>query len=239
MYFRPLPVLTLFAIPALALLLWLGAWQLGRAEWKQGLIDDFERAAAASALSLDDALCGSDADPTGKVVAIEGGDGLQIRVFGQNSAGQAGWRLFQALHPVCYSASGGVLVETGFDPLLIGGGPPYIAPAVAADAADKHIVQPWPGRSAFAIDNAPERNEWHWFDGPAISRFLSNGPIDQRYILTKFDGMPAHLVRTPPATHIGYAVTWFGMAIALVVIYGIFHARAGRLRFGRQDSGQA
>lgn len=238
MHFRPLPVLTLLAIPSLAALLWLGAWQLSRAQWKEGLIADFERAAAAAPASLDDALCGPDHSPIANVVTIGRAEGLQLRVFGQNSAGQPGWRLFQAVHPACYSATGGVLAETGFEPLLIGEGP-YTAPAARADAVGKFIVERWPERPAFAPENAPQRNEWHWFDAPAMADFLNGGPVDQRFILTKLEGMPSHLARTPPSTHIGYAVTWFGMAIALVVIYGVFHARAGRLRFGRQDSGQA
>lgn len=237
MYFRPLPVLTLLTIPALAALLWLGTWQLGRAEWKAELVADFERATAATPVSLGDALCAGNDSPIGKVVAAEEAEGLHLRVFGQNVAGQAGWRLFQAVHPVCYSSTGGVLAETGFEPFQIGG-LPATASAVPADIAGKLIVEPWPERSPFAAQNAPQHNEWHWFDGPAMSDFLNAGPIDQGFILAKLEGMPANLVRTPPATHIGYAVTWFGMAVALVVIYGVFHARAGRLRFGKQDSGQ-
>jgi surfeit locus 1 family protein len=237
MHFRPFPVLTLFAIPGLAALLWLGAWQVSRAEWKSGLISDFERAATEEPVSLDDALCGPDGDPIGKVVAINEAEGLQLRVFGQSAAGQAGWRIYQVAHPACSSSTGGVLVETGFEPFQIGE-EPRSAPARPANTAGKYIVEPWPRRSPFAAENAPERNEWHWFDASAMSDFLNAGPIEQNVVLAKLEGMPADLTRTPPATHIGYAVTWFGMAIALVVIYGVFHARAGRLRFGRQESGQ-
>ena len=237
MHFRPLPVLTLLAIPALAVLLWLGMWQLSRADWKAGLIADFERAAAAAPASLDEVLCGPDNRRIGKVVAVKGAEGLQLRVFGQNSAGQAGWRIFQAVRPGCYSSSGGVLVETGFEPFQIDEGP-YSAPAAPENTVGKFIVEAWPDRSPFAAENAPRRNEWHWFDASAMADFLNSGPIDRRLILTKLEGMPAHLIRTPPATHIGYAVTWFGMAMALVVIYALFHARAGRLRIGKQGSGQ-
>ncbi len=238
MYFRPYPVLTLVAIPALAILVWLGMWQLDRAKWKAGLIEDFQRAAEASPASLDDALCGPEERPIGKVVAMGEANGVQLRVFGQNAAGQPGWRIFQTAHPACSSSPGGVLAETGFEPLQLGEGPAS-APAVPAYLAGKFIVEPWPGRSVFAAENAPQRNEWHWFDGAAMSDFLGAGPIDQRFILARLDGMPAHLIRTPPATHIGYAVTWFGMAIALAVIYAIFHARAGRLRFGRRETGRS
>lgn len=38
----------------------------------------------------------------------------------------------------------------------------------------------------------------------------------------------------PPARHLGYALTWWGMGIALLVMYLVFHINAGRLRFGTQ-----
>jgi len=35
----------------------------------------------------------------------------------------------------------------------------------------------------------------------------------------------------PPQRHFGYAITWWGLAIALGVIYAVFHHSQGRLRF--------
>ena len=84
-----------------------------------------------------------------------------------------------------------------------------------------------------AAPNVPERNEWSWFDAPAIIKALGLPRLDTRYVLAPLEGIPDYLVRTPPETHIGYAVTWFGMAIAFAVIYGLMHKRAGRLRFRR------
>lgn len=37
----------------------------------------------------------------------------------------------------------------------------------------------------------------------------------------------------PPARHLGYALTWWGMAIALFVMYFVYHASVGRLSFGK------
>jgi cytochrome oxidase assembly protein ShyY1 len=39
--------------------------------------------------------------------------------------------------------------------------------------------------------------------------------------------------RLPPEQHLGYALTWWGLAAALVAIYFAVHVNAGRLRFGR------
>ena len=52
---------------------------------------------------------------------------------------------------------------------------------------------------------------------------------------TKNDGGPEPLPSelNIPDNHLQYAITWFGLAVALVVIYFRLHAMRGRLRFGR------
>ena len=38
--------------------------------------------------------------------------------------------------------------------------------------------------------------------------------------------------------HLSYAMTWYGIALALVGVYGAFHYQAGRLRFvGKAQQG--
>ena len=44
MYFRPYPILTIIAVPALAALVALGVWQSQRAGWKAGEIAKIGRA---------------------------------------------------------------------------------------------------------------------------------------------------------------------------------------------------
>ena len=232
MTFRPYPVLTVIAIPILVALIALGVWQLQRSEWKADLIADWESASAAPPVAPDEVLCG-DASPLGKVLTAPEAKGLQLRVFGHNAAGDVGWRLFQVAKPAC--ASQPVLAETGFEPLDFSQGVEKPVP-IPVKPTDRFIVEEWPAKQFMAADNFPERNEWHWFDAPAMAAFLGQGAIEPRYILAKLEGMPDHLTRTPPSTHIGYAVTWFGMALAFVVIYALFHARGGRLRFGKKGS---
>lgn len=228
MHFRPYPVLTLIAIPALAALITLGVWQSQRAEWKAQLISRFEQAAKADQQPPETVLCG-DRPEAGVVVSPPAGDGKALRVFGHDSAGVAGWRLFQAVRLPC----GAVLAETGFEMLDIGGPGAALPVAEEAKPALRFLIEPWPEKPMMAADNAPERNEWHWFDPPGMAADLGVPNLSIPFILTPLNGMPDFLTRTPPETHIGYAVTWFGMAIAFAVIYALFHVRAGRLRFGK------
>ena len=38
----------------------------------------------------------------------------------------------------------------------------------------------------------------------------------------------------PPARHLGYALTWWGMALALFIMYFVYHAGVGRLTLGKK-----
>ena len=233
MHFRPFPVLTIIAVPALAALIALGVWQSQRAGWKAELITQFEQAAKAEPLLPEAALCGQTPKP-GEVVAPPQGVGPSLRMFGHASNGAAGWRLFQVVDLSC----GAILAETGFDPLAIGG-PGGMPPPAPRTSPDRYLVETWPAKPLMAAENSPSTNEWHWFDATLMAATLKAAPLNAAFILTPLSGMPDFLTRTPPESHIGYAVTWFGMAAAFAVIYAVFHARAGRLRFGprREDKG--
>jgi surfeit locus 1 family protein len=251
MHFRPLPVLTVLAIPALAALLWLGAWQAGRAQWKAGLIEDYERAAASAPQPADTAVCAFAEGKQGReelyrpidgasVSELLGGwppEGAALRMFGQDAAGNTGWRHFViADPPPCLAEQGKLLVEGPFEPFVPG--EPSRAPA-PGPMPPRYIAALWPAKPMFAAANSPETNDWHWFDAPEMAKAFGVPRVnDHIYLAVMSETMPVHLTRTPPATHIGYSVTWYGMAIALVVIYALFHARAGRLRFGKRDSAQ-
>lgn len=222
MHFRPYPVLTIIAIPALVALVWLGVWQAGRAGWKADLIRQFEANAHMEPLPAA-TLC--DAGAEGKVIAPPPVSGPTLRVFGHEASGAAGWRLFQVT-TVCDAAT---LVETGFEALQIASA----LPPKDTGPVSRFIVAPWPEKPFMAAENSPQRNEWHWFDAPLMAASIETAPLDARYIAVPLTDKPDFLTRTPPETHIGYSVTWFGMAVAFLVIYGVFHARAGRLRFGK------
>lgn len=229
MHFRPYPLLTAFAIPVLVLLVWLGVWQAQRADWKTAEVASFKERLDAPAIQID-AICAVGIAEQ-QIMMTPPSDGAAIRLFGMRASGKPGWKVFQA------SAMCGrpILVQKGFEELVIGG-PGGVSPAPPPPWPDRYIVAPWPEKPAMASDNDPSANEWHWMDAPAIAAALDQPDLDTRFVILPLDGMPDFLVRTPPETHVGYSVTWFGMAIAFVVIYGLFHMRAGRLRFGKARS---
>jgi surfeit locus 1 family protein len=229
MHFRPFPILTAFAIPALILLVALGVWQAQRAGWKAEEVATFRQRLAAPPMAVE-AVC-AQGFAEQQIILDAPSAGAAVRVFGPRASGKPGWKLFQA-SGMCGRS---ILVQAGFEELEIGG-PGGVSPAPPEPWPDRYIVAPWPEKPFMAGANDAAKNEWYWMDGPAIAATLGQPDLDTRFVILPLDGMPDFLVRTPPETHVGYSVTWFGMAIAFVVIYGLFHMRAGRLRFGKPES---
>ncbi len=246
MTFRPYPVLTIAAAIAVAALLWLGYWQLQRAEWKRNLIAEHNARSEADSLSWREGVCpflsglgGQPAPPiSSDAVAAQvealSGESEGFRVFGRSVAGQVGWRVFQPVDTAsCGAETDRILVQSAFAAEEIGPSGVAIEPTEV-----RYVVEPWPARPAMAAANAPESNQWYWLDADRISASV-DGELNKEIVVVPFAGVPAFLTRTPPVRHISYAVTWFGLAICLIFVYVLLHARAGRFSARHQDEPDA
>jgi surfeit locus 1 family protein len=213
-------MLTLFSAVALALLVLLGAWQWRRYEDKrlvQGL--------AASTVSLEPFL----PIPEGRQL-----------VFGARD-GRPGWRVFE---PVRYGDRV-VFVDAGY---VAGAAAPdwRVVPAskalAAARAVSGEVVHPR-GPGAFAARADPARRLWYGVDLPAMAAAAGLHDVEPWYVAMAYIGPtgaaePNPFARPaaeplPPERHLGYAITWWGLAAALVAVYLAFHARQGRLKITR------
>jgi surfeit locus 1 family protein len=238
MVFRPYPVLTLGTAAILGALLWLGVWQLGRADWKRSLIAVHEAALKADPVPLAEALCRpSIAEPApiiarAEAEALAAPESRVIRMFGRGPEGEPGWRRLVLIRPpACAASAGPLLAELSFEALQT-----VEYPIGGVRTPDRLVLTPWPPKAPFATFNDIANNDWHWFDAAAIANELDAPDLDRTRFLAASSAAPAHL-RTPPAQHLGYAATWFGMAVALLVVYVVMHVRTGRLRLGGQSAG--
>ncbi len=221
---------TLFTIPVLAGLVALGAWQVQRLHWKDGLIAERLERSTAPAMALPDPL-----------VAPEELAFTRVRVRG---AFRHEREMYLAARS--FAGSPGLHVVT---PMILEDGRTLVVdrgwvPESRRDPAtrpDGQIEGPvvlegllrtggWPGPSWLMPENLPDENLWFWVDPPAMAAglarpvvevYLDAGPAENPGGWPKGGQTRVNL----PNDHLGYALTWFTLAIALAVIYVIYHLK--------------
>ncbi|WP_203294814.1 SURF1 family protein [Maricaulis parjimensis] len=223
LHFRPHPWLTVFSIPALALLLWLGHWQVERMGWKAERIAAYENRTTINGFGP--AVCTlGEAGFSPRVEAPMPLTGDTLRYYTLRD--RAGWVRLGAIRlPAC--GEGGetsyLLVETAFEPLQ---GEDRVAPRAWR-------LEPVPAAGIFSSRNDPDTNQWYRFDPAAMADALQIDPDQVLDVWAVADnGLPAVLAQTPPSRHFGYALTWYGLALALVGVYLALHIGQGRLKLG-------
>jgi surfeit locus 1 family protein len=86
------------------------------------------------------------------------------------------------------------------------------------------------GRGFFDQDNQPASNQWYWWDVKTMLAEvdLPAGTIASDWIAQRLPlpGEKPPMAQPPKVelrnTHLGYAITWFGLAAALLVVSAIF-----------------
>lgn len=223
---RRLVKLTLASLLAFAGLIALGTWQVQRLHWKEGLIA--ERAAALAA------------PPVDLPATLEAARGLEFRrvrasgVFlhdheflvntTERASGKAGDLVVTPLR----RADGSVLlVERGWiPPELRDAGTRAAGNPAGTVEVDGLLRIPSAGKPGYFVpDNDPQKNQWFYIDLNAMGRaarapsvlpfYLEAGPAPNP------GGYPlGGQARTDlPNDHLQYAITWYSLAAALVVIY--------------------
>ena len=229
--FRPLFWPTLFTAPAVLLLLALGFWQVERLFWKQALIAQRQAAVAAA--------------PVAAPRSSEAARGMEFRHVTDEGAflhdkeiylgatSEAGRQGYHVLTPLLEPGGRAVFVNRGFipaelkDPAKRGAG--QIAGAVRVQGLLR--LPPAEKPAWFLPDNRPDLNYWFWVDLPAMSAADKLDRVAPFYIDADATPNPGGWPKggvtrlALPNDHLQYAITWFSLAVALIVIYVLFHRR--------------
>jgi surfeit locus 1 family protein len=223
------PVLTICVLAGLAMLVSLGAWQLKRLDWKQGLIAKIEARAEAPPLALEEAIARADAgeDMEYAPVRVRGRvqPDLEARLFGSYE-GAAGIYLFAVVEPQDLDPL--VYVNLGFVPQSV---PNASAEAPLYQALGnleitglfRYREELSPPASWF--QSAEQSSDGLWFVRDPL-RFAKAAQIEASpYYIDSFarDGAPWPKGGTTRLdfrnNHLDYALTWFGLAI---VLFGVW-----------------
>lgn len=219
MRFAPLPLLTVFAIPALVVLIWLGQWQWARMDEKTRLFEEIARARTLEPAAIEAALANPQEYDRVRALALAP---ATIATWGPQG------RVFQ---PAPLPGGGAVLVETAKG----GTGPAALSPPF--DGALRRIEDVGPPNDIEGgvwFRPAPEMGsklgvsvDPHWY--VALDR-IEDRTQGQGFLIDNPRSDP-RLVAVGPERHLGYALTWWGLAAGLVAVYFAMHARVGKLRF--------
>jgi surfeit locus 1 family protein len=226
---------------ALVVLIALGVWQLERKAWKEGLIAQIEARARGEPVDIvpeahwpawrarDDEFRRVRVTGTflhDKEVAVHG------LLSGQRGSPTQGFYLFT---PMRLASGAAVMVNRGFVP------PDLRDPARRTDAAPAGevtftgLVRAPETRGWFMPENEPAADHWFTRDIAAMARARGLDRVAPFWIdLDPVPGAmgwprPGQTRLATPNNHLGYALTWFGIALALL---GVFSAFAWRRAHG-------
>jgi surfeit locus 1 family protein len=207
-----------------AILIGLGVWQLQRLKWKEDLLARVAALQTAPARPLEGVLTsGGDLDFTRADVACPDLERRpMLRMFAVRD-GTAGYHLIAAC-PIKAGPYASVLVDRGFISTE--------QSAVAMQPGRETLPGPVTGvlrkgdKATFVTPaNRASENLWYSRDVAAMARALNAGaPAPLFLMLEKPAPLPSGPLPAPvpadiPNRHLEYALTWFGLAAALVGVY--------------------
>jgi surfeit locus 1 family protein len=227
--FRPGWLLTILVACALAVLVTLGTWQVQRMAWKLDLIERIEAGLVAEPLMLpatEDGIQTLDHRPVTTAGTLR--FDLAIAKGSQQKGGIPGARL---IVPLERQDGIPILVDMGWIPEPVadhlGDAPVPVETLTGTLYLDHPEAKP-PFRPA----NEPVFRRWFWSDTAALRDWTGMPDLAAATLVRSPDGVE----RTPPIAdppamtlsndHLGYALTWYGLALGLLVIYLIMGFRS-------------
>lgn len=222
-------VLSIVTLVALAILLSLGTWQVRRLAWKEALIATIDSRVSATPLSLADVekTAASDGDVEYQPVAATGTYlHAKEQFFFATHDGQSGWFVYT---PLQMADGRAVFVNRGFVPYDRKSPQTRQAGQIVGETTVSGLARTAPDRkpSWLVPDNQAAQNVFYWKD---LAAMTANAGLDPKIVVPFFidakrsdvtGGYPVGGVTIVelPNSHLQYAVTWYGLALALLGVY--------------------
>ena len=221
------PVLLATTI-GLAILVSLGVWQVQRLAWKEGLLAQLAANAAAPPIGLAEAaaLAANGKDMEFVRVAFDATykHDATMKMIASYDRGQ-GWII---ITPAVTPDGFAVIVDRGR------------IPAERLESFDKPegpvkvdgVIRTYPrGKAYFDPENDPKSNLWYWWDVLAMQAAagLTSDARPFPYVVQLLPSASAADFPRPQEpqanlanNHLGYAITWFGLAATLLGVAGFY-----------------
>lgn len=228
--------LTVAMLAALAVLIGLGTWQLRRLEWKRDLLERIDQLQTAEARPANAVLsgvkAGDDVDFLRVRAACPGLDRAPFLELYVMLDGVPGWRLVSECR-LSNAAYGSILVDRGFVADQVADRPLIEVGAANPVLVEGVLRKPEP-RTSVAPPDEPEAGRWYSRDVEGMASALGAPDPAPYFLMAETSSNPDWPALRPTALpvglsnrHLEYALTWFGLAAALVGVWiGFVHSRS-------------
>lgn len=218
---------TVAAALVFAVLAGLGTWQLDRREWKQQVLETRAQRITAPALAYPEVgqIEAAEYRPIQMTGLYRPRDSL--RLLSRTRDGRAGFHVITPLQTDTTNAV--VLIDRGWVPI---DGDDDIAPTPEGLVIIEGHVRRFETPGRFTPDNDPASGTWFYLDRDQLASALNLEAVAPFYVQLAPGAAPSGVypegdvpdiaLRNP---HLQYALTWYALALVLLVIYVIFHLR--------------
>ena len=239
MTFRPALWMTIVAIPTLAILLYLGTWQVIRLQWKEALIEEF--ASRVTTAAITPPLAENAQDQRYQRLAANGiwMHYAEVQLIGRTFEGTAGYHV---ITPMRLDDGRILILNRGWV------SQDYRRPEKRPSSLDAgwvtvDAILRLPFRKGYFVpENNPEGDDWFTLN---IADIKAHHDLGDRVItaysadVMRPDGPYALPIGATDEIeiandHLHYALTWYGLALGLIGVYVSWHVQAGRLRFSNR-----
>ncbi|MFT5182120.1 MAG: surfeit locus 1 family protein [Alphaproteobacteria bacterium] len=227
MIFKPTLGATVATVIVVAVLAGLGTWQLDRREWKQQVLDIRAQRITAPAVAYSE--IGEIEAAEYRPIRVTGRyrQGDSVKLLSRTRKGRPGFHVITPLE--IDSESAVIMVDRGWVPVEGGA---VITPAPAGLVSLQGYVRQFEVPGRFTPDNDPAAGAWYYVDRDQMASVLNLQALAPFYVQLAPDATPPKVypvgdvpnvaLRNP---HLQYAITWYALALVLLVIYVIFHVR--------------
>jgi surfeit locus 1 family protein len=233
--FRSVLLAGIFSTLGIVVLLGLGFWQLERRVWKEELIARIEARTNAPAVAIpsegDWKNVSAERDEYRRVTArgaFRHDREVQVYTVVSEQKGRLAGPGYWVMTPLELNSGAAVVVNRGFVPLDRRLPDTRSAGQVAGQTSVTGLLRMPEQATLFSPENDPARNAWYRRDPGEIARALKLERVAPFTIDADATPNPGGLPEGGRTRinfrndHLQYAVTWFGMALALAGVFAAF-----------------
>ncbi|PHZ85621.1 surfeit locus 1 family protein [Paremcibacter congregatus] len=228
-HFRPRLWPTVMTIPMIIILCLLGNWQVERLAWKLDLIEKLESRYSLPSIKIPVNIEAPDdwlyrhVTVTGRFLHMR-----EMPLYGAGPNGKPGYDLFT---PLLQDDGNVVIINRGWVPEKLKEPASRPQTITNGEVTVTGVLRKSWKKERFAPDNDLVRNIWYYGDLNAMAKAQDLKNVFPMFV---YADKAAEAGAYPMGgrtqlniinNHLDYALTWYGLAVVLVIIFLIFHIR--------------